>query len=178
MTDDSALVAQLGDRNPDTFAAIYDRYAGLVYGLARRIVKDDAQAEDVTQSIFLGLWASPGAFRGGNFGAWIARVARNAAIDVLRSAAVRTRAPDAPLELASPIALDEVVFDRLRSESVTEALRALPDDQRAPIEIAYFQGLSYRDVAERLGEPVGTVKSRIRAGLRRMAQALSAIRNA
>jgi len=178
MTEDSALVARLEDRNPDTFAAIYDRFAGLVYGLARRILQNDVQAEDVTQSIFLSLWANPSAFRGGNFGAWIARVARNAAIDVLRSAAVRTRAPEMPLQLASPTALDEVVFDRLRSESVTEALKALPDEQRRPIEIAYFQGLSYRDVAERLGEPVGTIKSRIRAGLRRMGQALSGITNA
>jgi len=178
MTDDRAILANLQGRDPSAFAAVYDRYAGLVYGLAKRILRDDAQAEDVTQSIFAGLWASPHSFRGGNFAAWIARVARNAAIDVLRSAAVRTRAPDFPAQFASPVALDDVVLDRAESRAVIGALQALPDEQRVPIEVAYFEGLSYREVADRLGEPLGTIKSRIRAGLQRMCTALGGVRTA
>jgi len=177
MTDDSAILASLQSRDANAFAAIYDRYASLVYGLAKRILRDDAQAEDVTQSIFVGLWAKPDSFRGGNFGAWIARVARNASIDVVRSAAVRMRVPEFPAQLASPVALDEVVLDQLESEAVAGALKALPDEQRVPIEIAYFQGLSYREVADRLGEPLGTVKSRIRAGLRRISASMSGARS-
>lgn len=177
MIDDNAVGAALVGHDPDTFAALYDRYAGLVFGLTRRILHDEAQAEDVTQSVFTSLWANPQSFRGGNFAAWIARVARNAAIDVLRSAATRTRAAELPLQVASPIALDDEVLGRVQIEALADALRALPDEQRQPIEIAYFEGLSYREVAQRLAEPVGTVKSRIRAGLRRMAEALGPVNN-
>ena len=104
--------------------------------------------------------------------AYSKRVARNAAIDVLRSAAVRTRAPELPLDLASPVAIDEEVLGKVQAAATVDALNALPEEQRRPIEIAYFQGLTYRAVAERLGEPIGTVKSRIRAGLRRLAEVL------
>jgi RNA polymerase sigma-70 factor (ECF subfamily) len=177
MTEEGTDVAKLTSHDPATFAALYDKYAGLVYGLAYKILQNRAPAEDVTQSIFVALWANPDSFRGGNFGAWIARVARNASIDFLRSSAVRARASDLPLQLAAPIAVDDEVVERVQSAAVTDALRALPDDQRTPIEIAYFHGLSYREVADRLGEPVGTVKSRIRAGLRRMSQALGSVRS-
>jgi RNA polymerase sigma-70 factor (ECF subfamily) len=169
---DEALVERVGRGDHDGFAALYDRHSSLVYGVARRMLGDGQQAEDIAQSVFLQLWTRPEAFRGGNFGAWIARVTRNACIDVLRSAAVRLREAELPGDAPSPSHVDEEVFAQLRAESVTAALAGLPPDQRTAIEQAYFEGLSYREVAEKLGEPLGTVKSRIRLGLRRLWESL------
>ena len=159
-----------GDRA--AFTALYDRYAPLVYGIAKRILNEPAQAEDVTQSVFTMLWSRPHVFSGGSFGAWISRVARNAALDVVRSAAVRTREPEIPLDLVADDDLEEEVFSRLQSSAVMTALATLPPEQKEAIEQAYFGGLSYALVAERTGTPLGTVKSRIRAGLRRLWETL------
>jgi RNA polymerase sigma-70 factor (ECF subfamily) len=154
------------------FTTLYDRYAPLVYGIARRILDDPVQAEDVTQSVFTLLWTRPHVFSGGSFGAWISRVARNAALDVVRSAAVRTREPEMPEDLVADDDLEEEVFSRLQSSAVNAALATLPGEQKEAIEQAYFRGLSYSQVATRVGAPLGTVKSRIRAGLRRLWDAL------
>ena len=168
MSEDAALLRKLSGADRDAFAQVYDRHAALVYGIAKRLLGNSAQAEDVTQSVFLQLWTRPSTFRGGNFVAWLATVARNAAIDVLRGAEMRTREPQMPLELASPVDLDDEIAQRMLEGQVADALQALPPEQREPIERAYFEGLSYREVAEKLGMPLGTIKSRIRAGLRRM----------
>jgi len=120
------------------FTALYDRHAAMVYGVAKRILGNGTQAEDVAQSVFLQLWTKPAAFHGGNFAAWVARVARNAALDVLRSSAVRTREPEMPLDLPADADVNEEVFLRLRSDAIGRALAALPADQRSAIEEAYF----------------------------------------
>src|SRR5207237_154795 len=105
---------------------------------------------------------------GGNFGAWIARVARNACLDILRSSAVRLREPDLPDDVAADLRIEDEVFSRVRAEAVAAALDTLSDDQRSAIQKAYFEGLSYREVAEQLGAPLGTVKiRRIRPWYRR-----------
>ena len=168
MADDGVLVERVSRGDADAFAQLYDRHAALVYGVAKRMLGDPAAAEDITQSVFLQIWSRPASFQGGNFAGWVATVARNASIDVLRSAAVRTREPEMPVNLPSDIDLDDEVYARVRAGAVADALRALPDDQREPIVRAYFGGFSYREVAQQLGEPVGTIKSRIRAGLRRL----------
>jgi RNA polymerase sigma-70 factor (ECF subfamily) len=175
MSDDAALIERVSRGDGDAFAQLYDRHAALVFGVARRILGNPTQAEDVAQSVFLQVWSRPASFQGGNFSAWVATVARNASIDILRSAAVRTREPEMPIDLPSNVDLDDEVFGRVRASAVNEALRALPADQRDAIERAYFEGLSYREVAEKLGEPLGTIKSRIRAGLRRLLDALSEV---
>jgi len=166
--DERNVLARVAHADKNAFADLYDRHVSLVYGIAKRITGNPTQAEDITQSVFTMLWARPGSFGGGNFAAWIARVARNAALDVVRSAAVRTREPEMPIDIASDNDLEDEVFSRLQSSTVVQALRTLPDDQREAIEQAYFQGLSYSEVAARLGAPLGTVKSRIRTGLRRL----------
>jgi len=168
---DEVLIARIAGGDHDSFAALYDRYGALVYGVARRMLGDTA-AEDVTQSVFLQVWSRPSAFRGGSFSAWIARVARNACIDVLRSAAVRTREPEFPADLESSAVVVDEVLSRASAESVSAALAGLPPEQREAIEQAYFGGLSYREVAEKSGAPLGTVKSRIRLGLRRLWESL------
>lgn len=160
----------LGDR--DAFAALYDRHSALVYGVARRMLGDGPAAEDVTQSVFLQVWSRPEAFRGGNFAGWLVRVARNACLDLLRSSATRLREPELSEDVIADVETEEEVFANVRVEAVGAALAQLPTEQRSAIEIAYFEGLSYREVALRLGTPVGTVKSRIRLGLRRLWEAL------
>jgi RNA polymerase sigma-70 factor, ECF subfamily len=172
VNDEHNVLAQISRGDTTAFAGLYDRHAALVYGIAKRILNDPVQAEDVTQSVFTMLWAKPSSFGGGNFAAWIARVARNAALDIVRSAAVRTREPEMPEDIATDSDLEDEVFSRIQSSAVVQALRALPDEQREAIEQAYFQGFSYSEVADRLGTPLGTVKSRIRTGLRRLWEAL------
>jgi RNA polymerase sigma-70 factor (ECF subfamily) len=173
VSDDRELVRRVAAADTAAFAALYDRYVNLIYGICRRIVGDPVAAEDVTQSVFLTLWSKPHAFTGGSLTAWLARVARNAALDVVRSAAVRTREPDMPVDLPAAIDVEEEVVSRVQATAVSEALRRLPAEQREAIEQAYFGGLSYREVAERSGTPLGTVKSRIRSGLRQLWEALS-----
>jgi len=172
VSDDRTLLLRAGQSDKDAFAELYDRHAPVVYGICRRILADPTSAEDVTQSVFTMLWARPSAFAGGNFPAWIARVARNAALDVLRSAAMRTREPNMPEDVAAPSDLEDEVVARVEQSAVVDALRQLPAEQREAIEQAYFGGLSYREVAERAGTPLGTVKSRIRTGLRQLWQTL------
>jgi RNA polymerase sigma-70 factor (ECF subfamily) len=174
-TDDATLVQRVAEGDHDAFALLYDRHGALVFGIAKRVLGNREQAEDVTQSVFLQIWTRPEMFAGGNFAAWVARVARNASLDVLRSAAVRTRAPELPLDVPAEGNLDEYVFERVRSSALTAAVGALPDDQRVAIEQAYFAGLSYREVAERLNEPLGTVKSRIRMGLRKLLESMQQV---
>jgi RNA polymerase sigma-70 factor (ECF subfamily) len=172
VNDERSVLASVAQGDKDAFAGLYDRHVSLVYGIAKRITGNPAQAEDITQSVFTMIWAKPDSFGGGNFAAWIARVARNASLDIVRSAAVRTREPEMPANIASESDLEDEVFSRLQSSAVVQALRALPDDQREAIEQAYFHGLSYSEVAARLGAPLGTVKSRIRTGLRRLWETL------
>jgi RNA polymerase sigma-70 factor (ECF subfamily) len=175
MGDDAALITRVRHGDSAAFAQLYDRHAALVFGVARRVLGDATQAEDVTQSVFLQIWARPESFQGGNFAAWVATVSRNASLDILRSAAVRTRAPEMPADIQSSTDVHDEVFERVRSEAVIDALRSLPTDQREPIERAYFEGLTYREVAEKLNTPLGTIKSRIRAGMRRLMDALSEV---
>lgn len=174
-TDDATLVKRIADGDHGAFASLYDKHGALVFGVAKRILNNREQAEDVTQSVFLQIWTRPESFAGGNFAAWVARVARNASLDILRSAAVRTREPVIPLDLPAEGALDEQVFERVRAAALTAAVAALPADQRVAIEHAYFGGLTYREVADRLKEPLGTIKSRIRMGLRRLLESLEQV---
>jgi RNA polymerase sigma-70 factor, ECF subfamily len=169
---DDVLVERVMVGDHEAFAALYDRHSALVYGVARRILGDGPPAEDVAQSVFLQIWTRPEAYRGGNFGAWIARVTRNACLDIVRSSAVRLREPELPDDVVAEVQTEDEVFANMRAEAVGAALSALSSDQRSAIEKAYFEGLSYREVAEQMGVPLGTVKSRIRIGLKRLSEAL------
>ena len=169
---DDELVGRVALGDHAAFEALYDRHGALVYGVARRVLGGGPQAEDVAQSVFLQVWTRPEAYRGGNFAAWLARVTRNACLDIVRSAAMRLREPEMPADMAAEVQVDDEVFASLRAEAVTAALDSLSGDQRSAIEKAYFEGLSYREVAALLGAPLGTVKSRIRMGLRRLWDAL------
>jgi len=124
-------------------------------------------AEDLTQSVFLKIWSSPDSFREGNFGAWLSRVTRNRALDVLRSRASRSEG-EIPVDLPMEGTVDDVVFAKIDSQRVRSALAGLPAEQRAPIEMGFFGGITHEEIARRTGVPLGTIKTRIRSGLRRL----------
>ena len=159
----------------DQFEAIYDRYVRVVFGVALRMLGEQAAAEDIAQAVFLTLWSRPDAYREGNIGAWLARVARNRCLDVLRARKSRPEI-EMPVELVAESAVDEGVFARLDGDRVRAALATLPDEQRIPIEMGFFGGVTHAEIANRTGEPLGTIKTRIRSGLRRLRDQLERTR--
>jgi RNA polymerase sigma-70 factor (ECF subfamily) len=169
--DADRLMERVRVRDADAFEALYDRYHRLVYGVALRILSDPPAAEDVTQAVFLKIWSAPNAFRAGNFGAWIARVARNRAFDVLRSRALQAES-EFPQSLPVDDALEDTALAEINGERVREALAQLPPEQRQPIELGFFGGATQEQIARQTGLPLGTVKTRIRTGLRRLRNAL------
>ena len=174
MEDAAGLMARVRARDADAFETLYDSHHRLVYGIALRILGDVAAAEDVTQAVFLKLWSSPGLFVKGNFGAWIARVTRNRALDVVRSRAVRseTEMPDAmPLDDA----LEDTAFANINADRVRAALAQLPEEQRKPIELGFFGGITHDEIARQSGIPLGTIKTRIRTGLRKLRSELDGV---
>jgi RNA polymerase sigma-70 factor (ECF subfamily) len=153
-------------RDAGAFEMLYDEYHRLVYGVALRVLSDPAAAEDVTQAVFLKIWSSPDLFRGGNFAAWIARVARNRAVDALRARAHAEG--ELPEWLPIDDALEDTALAHIDGERVRDALARLPAEQREPIEMGFFGGVTQEQIAHRTGVPLGTVKTRMRTGLRRL----------
>ena len=171
MEDAGRLMERVRARDTDAFEVLYDRYHRLVYGVALRVLSDAAAAEDVTQAVFLTLWTSPSLFRDGNFGAWIARVARNRAFDVVRSRTLHAGS-ELPQSLPVDDALEDTALAHIDGERVREALAQLPPEQREPIELGFFGGVTQEQIARQTGLPLGTIKTRIRTGLRRLRNAL------
>jgi RNA polymerase sigma-70 factor, ECF subfamily len=132
---------------------------------------DAPGAEDVTQAVFVKVWTSPELFKGGNFGAWIVRVTRNRALDVLRSRATRNEG-ELPEALPEAEGIEEAAFARIDAQLVRTALAELPGEQREPIELGFFSGITHEEIARRCGVPLGTVKTRIRSGLRKLRSVL------
>ncbi len=146
-------------------ADLYDRYSSIVYAVALRVLGDTGKAEDVLQEIFLQLWKNPGAFDSarGSLGAWLAVITRNRAIDTLRKRRPETDIEDVIVSVAPDLAADA---DRSRAaEKVRGVLGMMPSPQRSALEMAYFEGMSHSEIASKTGEPLGTIKTRIRAGL-------------
>ena len=158
---------RLRARDTAAFEHLYDAYHRLVFGIALRMLGDTTLAEDLTQTVFLKIWSSPDSFRDGNFAAWLSRVTRNRALDVLRSRASRPEG-EIPTDFPMDGTIDDVVFAKIDSQRVRRALAALPDEQRSPIEMGFFGGITHEEIAKRTGIPLGTVKTRIRSGLRRL----------
>jgi RNA polymerase sigma-70 factor (ECF subfamily) len=165
------LLARVANGDRDAFSELYDRYASAVYGACLRVLREQYAAEDAAQEAFAALWRHAGAFDAarGAAGAWIGRVARNAALDASRRRALRVTAPEVeaaddsenPEDLA--VAADEAFQLRV-------ALDALPERERDVLALAYGEGLTQSEIAERLRLPLGTVKTRTRSGLARLAE--------
>lgn len=172
--EDEALVAAMaaGDRN--ALATLYERHASLLLGLALRIVREKREAEDLLHDVFLEAWRSARDFdpKRGRVRTWLAIRMRSRALDLQKSARVSRNTGDGGLELL----VDDADGSSPDHGRVRTALAALGQDQRRVLELAYFEGLSCTEIAERVAIPVGTVKSRIAAGLDRLRSGLVATR--
>jgi len=175
---DEALLALAAREDEEALAQLYDRYSRVAYGLALRIVRDQALAEDAVQEAFVTLWRSAGSFRAEKAkpSTWILTLVHRRAVDVVRREERRRAAPlvdgmEGPDERALPA--DEEIELNDRRRLVQEALRQLPDDQREALELAYYGGLTQSELAERLSVPLGTIKSRMFTGLRRLRDLLA-----
>jgi RNA polymerase sigma-70 factor, ECF subfamily len=174
---DEALLALAAHEDEGALAELYDRYGRPAYGLALRIVRDPALAEDAVQEAFLTLWRTATSFRSDRAkpSTWILTLVHRRAVDVVRREERRRAAPletsEEP-EAYGP-ATDEEIELTDRRRIVQEALRQLPDDQREALELAYYGGLTQSELAERLSVPLGTIKSRMFTGLRRLRDLLA-----
>jgi RNA polymerase sigma-70 factor, ECF subfamily len=166
---DSELLALLAQRRSDAFEELYRRHAPAVTAAMRRLLSDSELAAEVTQVAFMRLWDRYVDDRPGRLRAWLVRVAHNAAIDRLRVKSVSTLPlTEAVDRAAGSIGPDEEVIMKERKNDIRAALQALPNLQRDAIELSYFGGLSQSDIAQITGEPLGTVKGRIRLGMQRL----------
>jgi RNA polymerase sigma-70 factor (ECF subfamily) len=171
---DEALLALVARSDDEALAALYDRYGRAAYALAVRILRDPALAQDAVQDGFLAAWRTAPSFdpRRGTASTWLLTLVHRRAVDVVRREERRRSSPldDAPV--ASGDATDEAAEVREQRARVQSALGALTPVEREALELAYYGGLSQSEIAERLGVPLGTVKSRMFAGLARLREAL------
>lgn len=172
--DDERLLERVRARDEQAMAELFDRYGGMVYSVALRVLKDPGHAEDVMQDIFFQVWVNPRVFVSsrGSLGAWLLVVARNRAIDALRK-----RKPSDPVDdvvlpaktnLASEAECNTII------EKVRVVMSGLPVDQQKSLQLAFFEGLSHSEIAARTGDPLGTVKTRIRTALMSVRKAIQA----
>ncbi len=185
---DDELMDRLGSRDLAAFEALYDRYGDLVYSVCLRVVGDTYIAEDVTQDVFVRVWRRPEQFdvRRGKFVTWLLSVARNRSIDHRRSQSRRMRHEALPSideeedVLPSEDARDNPALQTVLADecaAVRKALEVLPPEQKLAIQLAYFGGLTQQEIANKLGQPLGTVKTRIRLGMQKMRGPLQARRD-
>ncbi|MBB5062114.1 sigma-70 family RNA polymerase sigma factor [Granulicella mallensis] len=172
--NDELLLERVRANDQGAMADIFDRYGSLVYSVSLRVLKDPGQAEDVMQEIFFQLWKNPNTFvQGrGSLGAWLAVVARNRAIDVLR----RRKPTDSVDEvvLVSKTNISSEIERNIMVEKIRELMKSLPSEQQKSVELAFFEGLSHAEVAAKTGDPLGTVKTRIRLALISLRKAIQA----
>lgn len=178
--DDALAIRLIAARNGAGLEALYDRYATTVHSLALRIVRDVQEAEDVTQEVFAQVWSTAHRFDAsrGSVAAWLTVIARSRALDRLRrrQAVIKPGAGDddlADIPDASP-SVELIAATAEQAGVAREAMAALPADERAALELAYYEGLTQSEIAERTATPLGTVKTRIRNGLRRVRDAIAA----
>jgi RNA polymerase sigma-70 factor, ECF subfamily len=169
---DEALIERIRSGDETAMADTYDRYSGIVYGVALRVLGDAAAAEDVLQEVFLQLWRNPQAFDAsrGKLATWLAVIARNRAIDHLRKRPLEDDIEGLPI--STGVSLENEAEQRLAVEKIRGALSRLPQEQRRALEMAFFEGMTHTEIASKTGDPLGTIKTRIRAGLMALRKAV------
>lgn len=169
---DEQLLVRVRAKDQRAMTEIFDRYGRMVYSVALRVLDDTGHAEDVMQEVFFKVWRDPQTFLEGrgSLGAWLAVMSRNRAIDALR----RRNPTDAieDMVLVSKTNLAAEIERNSLLEKVRAVLRGLPREQQVPMELAYFEGLSHSEIAARTGDPLGTVKTRIRTALTSLREAM------
>jgi len=169
---DIELLQRIARQDRAAFGEFYDRHSVLMYSVACKILNDPGEAEDVLQETFAQIWEKAGNFdpKLGKASSWVATLTRNKAIDRIRASQRRTRLAEAAgAELAilaeAPDTVNETMYGQDKTRLIQSALGELPVEQRRAIELAYFSGLTQNEISEKLQEPVGTIKARIRRGL-------------
>jgi RNA polymerase sigma-70 factor (ECF subfamily) len=163
--EDASLLALVQRGDEHAMASLFDRYSKVVYSVALRVLRDPASAEDVLQEIFMQIWRSPDSFVAtrGSLGGWLAVVSRNRSIDALRRKRPTESVDD--MAISSPCNLADEAERTLMIEKTREVIVLLPKEQRKTLEMAFFDGLTHSEIAEMTGDPLGTVKTRIRSAL-------------
>lgn len=178
---DAELIRRVSLGDAGALETLYGRYARVVYSFAMRIVQDSALAEEVLQEVFVRTWLQADRFRRsrGNFASWLLSITHNLAIDEVRKRQRRPQKADAVdvgdvlfglVDEATNV--EEAVEARALRDRVSEAMNALPEAQRVTIELAFFSGFSQREIAAHLDEPLGTIKTRVRLGLKKLMKTL------
>jgi RNA polymerase sigma-70 factor (ECF subfamily) len=172
--DDAALLALVQRGDESAMASLFDRYSKIVYSVALRVLRDPASAEDVLQEVFMQIWRNPNSFVAtrGSLGGWLAVVARNRSIDALRRKRPSEQVDD--MALASNYNLGDEAERNSLMEKARGVIRLLPMEQRKTLEMAFFDGLTHSEIAEMTGDPLGTVKTRIRSALTSLRKAFTA----
>jgi RNA polymerase sigma-70 factor (ECF subfamily) len=172
--DDAGLLTLVQHGDERAIAVLFDRYSKIVYSVALRVLRDTALAEDVLQEIFMQIWRNPTSFFAveGSFGGWLAVVARNRSIDMLRRKRPSEQVEEMNLASACNLAVESE--RSILMELAQDAVLTLPVEQRKPLEMAFFDGLTDSEIAEMTGDPLETVKTRIRSALLTLRKAVQA----
>lgn len=173
--DDAQLAERVADGDESALETIYRTYGGAVNLVARRVLRDEALAEDVVQDVFVTFWKAPDRYDPGrgSLRTFLLTVAHRRAVDVVRSEEARSRREDTSFQRPfGEIGLEEEVLARDQSETVRQAVAGLSEEERKAISLAFFGGLTYTQVAEELRTPEGTIKSRIRTGMKKLSMTL------
>jgi RNA polymerase sigma factor (sigma-70 family) len=173
---DEAVVAMVARSDDTALAELYDRFGRVAYGLAFRILRDEKLAEDAVQEAFLTAWRNADRFvpERGKASTWLLTLVHRRAVDLVRKEDRRRAEPlSESVEPTSPGSAEDDAWLRFERERVQQALKQLPDQQREALELAYYGGFSQTELAERLGQPVGTIKSRMFTGLARLRELLA-----
>jgi RNA polymerase sigma-70 factor (ECF subfamily) len=165
LSPDTMLVSAIRSGDEQAMAQLYERYSPIVYSVALRVLSDTGAAEDILQEVFMQLWRDPDVFDAtrGSLPGWLAVITRNRAIDFLRKRRPETDISDVVVSVEPDLAGSAELSRAL--EKIRGALAGMPPPQRSALEMAFFEGLTHTEIAERTGEPLGTIKTRIRAGL-------------
>ena len=173
---DAALIERIVQRDQTALAALYDRYAGMLSSVLNRILRDTQAAEEILQDIFFQLWRDPSRFdpARGSLPGWLMVIARNRAISRLRRHNPAAGDELTQVAVASPFNIETAAAQNQLFGRVQGALENLPAEQRAAIELAYFEGMSHTEIAQKTGDPLGTVKTRLRSALETLKRNLHA----